>query len=58
MVCFLNKGAKRCIFQWICQGFWAKKVGDFIKKESQSLINQGLEIPRDYYGKREEKFVK
>ena len=35
-----------------------KKVGDFIKKESQSLINQGLEIPRDYYGKREEKFVK
>jgi len=26
----------------------AKKVGDFIKKESESLINTGLEIPRDY----------
>ncbi|MEG1947440.1 MAG: hypothetical protein RR139_10140, partial [Lachnospiraceae bacterium] len=25
-----------------------KKVGDFIKKESESLINTGLEIPRDY----------
>ena len=29
--------------------FLAKKVGDFIEKESESLEFIGLEIPRDYY---------
>ena len=29
--------------------FFDKKVGDFNKKESQSLANQGLEIPREYF---------
>lgn len=29
-----------------------KKVGDFNKKESESLIFTGLEIPRDYFFKR------
>ena len=28
--------------------FLAKKVGDFIEKESESLEFIGLEIPRDY----------
>ena len=28
--------------------FFDKKVGDFIKKGSESLINRDLEIPRDY----------
>ena len=28
--------------------FLAKKVGDFIKKESECLEIAGLEIPRDY----------
>ena len=27
---------------------FGKKVGDFKKKESESLIFTGLEIPRDY----------
>ena len=30
-----------------------KKVGDFIKKESESLRNRGLEIPRDYFEEKE-----
>jgi hypothetical protein len=30
-------------------------VGDFNKKESESLIFTGLEIPRDYINKREER---
>jgi ABC-2 type transport system ATP-binding protein len=33
--------------------FFAKKWGISIKKESESHINQGLEIPRDYREKRE-----
>ncbi|MDD3241120.1 MAG: hypothetical protein PHW47_13795, partial [Lachnospira sp.] len=41
-------GAKRRIFRWTCQVFLAKKVGDFIEKESESLEFIGLEIPRDY----------
>ena len=28
--------------------FLAKKVGDFIKKESESFVFVGLKIPRDY----------
>lgn len=33
--------------------FLAKKWGILIKKESESLVFTGLEIPRDYYMKRE-----
>ena len=33
--------------------FLAKKVGDFNKKESESLDFTGLKIPRDHYHKRE-----
>ena len=33
---------------------FGKKVGDFKKKESESLIFTGLEIPRDYYYDKEE----
>ena len=32
--------------------FWQKKWGILIKKESESLIFTGLEIPRDYKKKR------
>ena len=28
--------------------FFDKKVGDFIKKESESFVFVGLKIPRDY----------
>ncbi|MGF7086097.1 hypothetical protein M2148_003062, partial [Lachnospiraceae bacterium PF1-4] len=31
-----------------CQAFFDKKWGILIKKESTSLVNRGLEIPRDY----------
>ncbi|RGM11595.1 endoribonuclease L-PSP [Mediterraneibacter gnavus] len=48
-------GAKRRIFRWICQVFLAKKWGILIKKESESLIFTGLEIPRDYITQKEEK---
>ena len=34
--------------------FLAKKWGILIKKESESLIFTGLEIPRDYYSNRGE----
>jgi len=37
--------------------FWAKKVGDFIKMESESLEITGLEIPRDHYNYREDKML-
>ena len=33
---------------------FGKKVGDFKKKESESLIFTGLEIPRDYNEEMEE----
>ena len=33
---------------------FGKKVGDFNKKESESLTFIGLEIPRDYYDKEED----
>ena len=33
---------------------FGKKVGDFKKKESESLEITGLEIPRDYYYDKEE----
>ncbi|MGF6991192.1 hypothetical protein M2150_002466, partial [Lachnospiraceae bacterium PM6-15] len=41
-------GAKRHIFRYVCQAFFDKKWGILIKKESTSLVNRGLEIPRDY----------
>jgi len=34
--------------------FLTKKVGDFNKKESESLDFTGLKIPRDYRRKKEE----
>ena len=34
--------------------FLTKKVGDFNKKESESLDFTGLKIPRDYKNAREE----
>ena len=38
-------GAKRRIFEGICQVFFRKKWGILIKRESESLIFMGLEIP-------------
>ena len=32
--------------------FLTKKVGDFNKKESESLDFTGLKIPRDYYRRK------
>lgn len=37
----------------LLSGF-GKKVGDFNKKESESLVFTGLEIPRDYRFMRED----
>ena len=37
--------------------FLAKKWGILIKKESESLIFTGLEIPRDYYYTKEGEMI-
>ena len=46
----------RRIFEAVYQVFFDKKWGILIKKESESLTNQGLKIPRDYNRIQEDKF--
>lgn len=38
----------RLKFSAICQKFFDKKRGILIKEESETMINQGLKITRDY----------
>ena len=41
----------------LSSGFWQKKWGILIKKESESLVFTGLEIPRDYITIKEVKHM-
>ena len=43
-----SKNDQECLIMGKGVAF-GKKVGDFIKKESESLIFTGLKILRDYY---------